>query len=777
MTQIHENQFPGHETADIGPYANDAYLSYAMAVVLERALPCVSDGQKPVQRRILHTMSDLRLTHTEKPVKCARIVGDALGKYHPHGDASVYDALVRQAQPFSLRYPLIAGQGNFGSRDGDSAAAMRYTEARLSTYAQLLLKELHAGTVDFKPNYDGAFEEPVLLPSRLPMLLLNGASGIAVGMASEIFPHNLGEVASAAMLLLDNPTCSDEEFFKSLPGPDFPSGGQLISSHEDIVSAYTSGRGTLRLRARWKIEELARGQWQVVVSELPYGESAAKFKMDIDKLSNPIPPAGKKQLTPKQLATKAATHEFLDRCLDESSKDEEVRIVIHPRTSKIDVNAMMDFLLANTCLESSVSLNFTVLDLEGRPRRMAVRTAVEQWITYRLATLRRRSAHELQQVQARAHLLEGRIKVTNALREVLEIIQTSDDPKTALIARLGLSDIQATDILDTRLRALSRIEGEKLQTEAAGADKRIQELNNLLNNESALKALMAEELMEDTAQFSDARRTLLKPDSKRVASTVAAVTKAVVDEPLTVILTKRFALKALKGHKLDLSQLALKNGDELMQAVETRSIWPFFMLSSDGRVFTLDSTLLPSGRMDPVPASTLVEMGTGVRPLQVFSAPESSKVLFTTEQGLGLTVKASNLVATRKAGKAFLDLGDGDAPLPPVTVPDTLAGHVAMGSSDGRMLVIELEEVKERPTGGKGVQLMTLKENEQTLRAALYVADLAKTCLVYTAEPGQPPAPWQFEESNWADYRGKRARSGKALPSRAVLTSVSYDFE
>lgn len=775
MTTTHENVFPGFEQATIDGFSSEAYLAYAYAVVQDRALPDIEDGMKPVQRRILFTMADIKLTHDAKPVKCARIVGDALGKYHPHGDASVYDALVRQAQDFTLRYPLILGQGNFGSRDGDGAAAMRYTEARLSPIAQLLLKEINGGTVDYKPNYDGAFEEPTLLPARLPMMLLNGSAGIAVGMACNIFSHNLGEVANAVSLLLETPDAADEALFEALPGPDFPSGGQLTSTPQEIAKAYSTGNGSLRLRARWKVEELARGQWQVVITELPYQVSTAQIMQELDKLSNPEPPDGKKQLLPKQATLKAATLEFVDSAKDESSSAEPIRLVIHPKTSKVDLNAMVDFLMANTSLESTVSLNLTALDINGKPGRMTLREVILQWIQFRLITIHRRSKTEHQKLTDRVHVLEGRLMVTNSTQKVIDIIQTSDDPKAALMAELGMSEIQATDVLDMRLRALNRLEGDKLKAEHSEASKRIAELNILLTDESALKKLMGEEVTADAKAYGDARRTLLKPESKKAASSTAAIAKAVVDEPLTVVLTKRFAIKAFKGHKVDLSAITLKNGDEVMTSIETRTPWPLFLLASDGRVFTLDAGLLPSGRMDPTSVTTMVELAAGVRPLSVFAAKPDEKLLFATEEGLGLTVKSTSLVSNRKSGKAFLDIAESDSVLQPVRVPNDLHGHVALGSSDGRMLVIPLEEVKERPSGGKGIQLMSLKEGEQQLATAAYVESLEPMCLVYAGD-GASPEVWQFGESNWQDFVGKRARAGKALPGKAVFRRVSYDF-
>lgn len=766
-----ENAFPGCEAAEVSAFAEDAYLAYALTVVKDRALVNVQDGMKPVQRRILYAMSNIKLDHEAKPVKCARIVGDALGKYHPHGDQSVYDALVRQAQDFTMRYPLVHGQGNFGSRDGDGAAAMRYTEAKLTPIAQLLLSELSEEVVRFRPNYDGAFTEPTLLPSRLPMLLLNGTMGIAVGMASDIYPHNLRELVDATVLLTKNPEASLADLLKVMPGPDFPTGGQLASSSAEIEQVYATGSGPLRLRARWTIEDLARGQWQIVINELPYRTSATAFLEELEELSNPKLPAGKKQLTPKQLALKATTLEFIDRVLDESSKDAPVRVVIHPRTSKVDPNALMEFLLASTCLETNISLNMTLLDLSGSPARFGLKDVIQQWITFRLETLTKRCNFEKRKASERAHILEGRIKARSSIQQVIRIIQEAEDPKQALMSELILSDIQAVDVLDMRLRSLNRLEAGKMEEECKSLYAEIARLDTILSSDANLRKLMVKEMEADAKAFGDERRTVIQPVVKK-AQAAAAIVRAAVDEPLTVVLTKHSLIKAFKGHGLDASQLQLKNGDEVLSIVETRTTQPLFMLDSTGRVFTVDTTLLPSGRMDPAPASTMVELSPGARMLHIFSANPAEKFLFATELGYGLVVDAKSLVANRKAGKAFLTLDGNDVPLQPTVVDAGLAGYLALGSSDGRMLVIDLAEVKERASGGKGVQLMTLKEGVQKLVAAVPLATLS---LPYTLEVVSPKglvSTLKYRENHWIEYLGKRARSGKALANKAVLRSI-----
>ena len=453
----------------LGHYAQRAYLEYALSVVKGRALPDVCDGQKPVQRRILYSMSRMGLGFSgntgAKPVKSARVVGDVLGRYHPHGDSAAYEALVRMAQDFAQRYPLIDGQGNFGSRDGDGAAAMRYTEARLAKITTLLLDEIDEGTVDFQPNYDGSTEEPKQLPARLPFALLNGASGIAVGMATEIPSHNLREVADACIALIKTPKLSDADLLALLPAPDYPGGGQIISSASDIADAYRTGRGSLKVRARWVIEDLARGQWQLVVNELPPGVSSQRVLEEIEELTNPKVKAGKKALSPEQNQLKATVLSVLDVVRDESSKDAAVRLVFEPKTRTIEQQELITTLLAHTSLETSSSINLTMVGIDGRPVQKSMRDMLTEWIEFRQATVLRRSQHRLNKVLDRIHILEGRQLVLLNIDEVIAIIRQSDEPKAALIQRFKLSDRQAEDILDIRLRQLARLEAIKIKQE------------------------------------------------------------------------------------------------------------------------------------------------------------------------------------------------------------------------------------------------------------------------------------------------------------------------
>ncbi|NBS48084.1 MAG: DNA topoisomerase IV subunit A, partial [Betaproteobacteria bacterium] len=494
----------------LAAYAQRAYLEYALSVVKGRALPDVCDGQKPVQRRILYSMARMGLGFSgnagAKPVKSARVVGDVLGRFHPHGDQAAYDALVRMAQDFSQRYPLIDGQGNFGSRDGDGAAAMRYTEARLSRITSLLLDEIDEGTVDFVANYDGSTEEPRQLPARLPFSLLNGASGIAVGLATEVPSHNLREVADACVALIKSPKLTDDELFALLPGPDFPGGGQIISAAADIAEAYRSGRGSLKVRARWKIEDLARGQWQLVVTELPPGVSAQRVLEEIEELTNPKVKAGKKSLSQEQTQLKATVLAVLDGVRDESSKDALVRIVFEPKTSRIEQQELITTLLAHTSLETSASINLTVVGLDGRPVQKSLRQMLEEWIAFRQTTIERRSRHRLDKVLDRIHVLEGRQLVLLNIDEVIAIIRASDEPKAALIARFALSERQAEDILEIRLRQLARLEAIRIEQELKALREEKDKLDEILGSPAALRRLMVKEIEADAKQFADARR-------------------------------------------------------------------------------------------------------------------------------------------------------------------------------------------------------------------------------------------------------------------------------
>ena len=491
-------------------YAERAYLEYAVSVVKGRALPDVCDGQKPVQRRILFAMHRMGLAPGAKPVKSARVVGDVLGRFHPHGDVAAYEALVRMAQDFSLRYPLVEGQGNFGSRDGDGAAAMRYTEARLTRHAQLLLEEIDEGTVDFVPNYDGSSEEPRQLPARLPIVLLNGASGIAVGLATEIPPHNLREIAAAAIRLIREPDASIDEILQIVPGPDFPGGARIISTPSEIREVYASGRGSIKMRGRHQFEELARGQWQLVFTELPHGVSAQKVLEEIEELTNPKVRAGRKALSPEQLQLRQTVLAVLDGVRDESGKDAPVRLVLEPRSSRIPQDELLRTLLAHTSLETGVAVNLVSIGKDGRPGQKSLLAMLQEWIQYRVETVTRRTRHRLSRVDDRMHILEGRRIVLLDIERVIRIIREADEPRAALIDAFGLSDRQAEDVLEIRLRQLARLEAIRIEQELAALARDKASLEALLASPQALRRQLIREVEADAKAFGDDRRTLIE---------------------------------------------------------------------------------------------------------------------------------------------------------------------------------------------------------------------------------------------------------------------------
>ena len=745
-------------------YAERAYLDYAISTIRSRALPDVSDGQKPVQRRILFAMHEMGLGPAAKPVKSARVVGDVLGKYHPHGDSAAYDAMVRMAQDFSLRYPLVDGQGNFGSRDGDGAAAMRYTEARLTQYARLLLDEIDQGTVEFVPNYDGSATEPELLPARLPMILLNGASGIAVAMATEIPSHNLVEVAQAAIALIRDPKLSHEALMQIMPGPDFPGGGQIISSSADLAEAYRSGRGSIRVRARYHIEELARGQWQLVVDELPHGVSSQKVLEEVEELSNPKVRSGKKALTPEQLQAKSQILNVMDAVRDESGREAAVRLVFEPKTSRIEQALLVNTLLACTSLETSVSINLVMLGQDKRPRQKTLTEILQEWIDFRLHTVRRRSAHRLGKVEDRIHILEGRQLVLLNIDEVIRIIRESDEPKPALMQAFGLTERQAEDILEIRLRQLARLEAIRIEQELKELFDERKKLQGLLGSEAMLKKAVIKEIEADIKTYGDDRRTLIEAAEK------AAVEARQVEEPVTVIISAKGWVRSRQGHGHDARQFNFKTGDELAGAYEVKTTDQLHALASNGRVYSIPVAGLPSARGDGVPVTSFVELEAGSQILHAFAASADAGVLLATEKGFGLTCVAGDWQSRMKAGKHFLTLEEGDVPLPPVLFDASRTDATVVCLSDGqgggdkgRVLAYPVSEVKTLHKGGRGVTLMGL-EKKETLRQVIVAAD---TGLVVTGTGRMAkPQSRTMSTREIAANTGTRGRKGKQLDPR-----------
>jgi topoisomerase-4 subunit A len=681
-------------------YIENAYLRYSLKTVRDRALAQVEDGMKPVQRRILYAMHKLGLVPTAKPVKAARVVGDVIGKYHPHGDTAVYDAMVRMAQSFTLRYPLVDGQGNFGSLDGDSPAAMRYTEARLSPLAELLLSELQQGAVDFIDNYDGSHTEPSRLPARLPILLLNGTMGVAVGMASSIPPHNLREVAAAAAVAVSRPTASDDELLAPITGPDFAGGGVLVATPEEVAKVYATGSGPLRVRAKFEYEELARGQWRLVVVELPPEVSPSKVLGQLDSLTAPVPPSGKKAITPQQAALRQTALDLMERAVDESSRH-GLRLVIYPRTSKVPRDALEQFLLANTSLESPFHCNFTWLRADGSPVTTGLAEILRDWATFRVAAVRKRTRSALDKLLARIHLLEGRALAFAKLEEVIRVIKESDDPSQALQAEFGLTEIQAKDILEMRLRQLSRLEGFAIEKETADARKEAARLEDLLASERAMRNLVTKEVEADAARYGDDRRTLRAPEAP--AKRRGAQVLPVKDEPATVMITDTLWVKLKPGH--DLATETFKKGHALRWQIPTSTAGHLVLLDEGGRAYSVPVRDLASGRSDGEPLSKHLDLTA--RPAYALSGAPESKLILAGKGGYGFITTVANLICRQRAGKQVLTLADGELPL----AAPVAGSEVAVVGSNGRMLVFPVAEVKELPRG-KGVKLIGLKRGE-----------------------------------------------------------------
>jgi topoisomerase-4 subunit A len=751
----------GSEGLTLAVYAERAYLDYAISVVKGRALPEVADGQKPVQRRILFSMSEMGLRSDAKPVKSARVVGDVLGKFHPHGDQSAYDALVRLAQSFSLRYPLIDGQGNFGSRDGDGAAAMRYTEARLTKIAtHLLLSEIDEGTVAFAPNYDGSFQEPKLLPARLPFVLLNGASGIAVGMATEIPSHNLREVATAAIALMKSPNMSSTDLLAILPGPDFPGGGQIISSASDIAQIYEGGRGSLKVRARWSVEELARGQWQIVVNELPPATSTQRVLQEIEELTNPKIKLGKKSLTPDQSNTKAAILNVLDCVRDESSKDAAVRLVFEPKSKNVEVNDFVNLLLAHTSLESNAPINLVMIGNDGRPRQKNLKDIISEWIAFRVATVTRRTEHRLSKVNARIHILEGRQIILLNIDKVIKIIRNSDEPKADLITAFKLSDRQAEDILEIRLRQLARLEAIKIEQELKELQTEKADLDGLLQSDSTLRKRIIKEIESDAKEFGDERRTLIQEDKRALAEA------KVIDEPVTVIVSQKGWVRVRQGHEHDAQQFSFKSGDALYATYECRTIDVMQGFGSDGRVYTVPVSELPGARGDGAPLTSFINLAAGSQMAAYYAGQLDDLVLISTRAGNGFLANVADMLTRNKAGKSFIGVDSkfsaGDAPLGASKVRPGMK-QVACLSESARLLVFPLDELKRLPTGGKGVILMGLDAKER-LASAIAVGPGGAT---YSgAGRAGKPTELSLDSKTLKSFAGNRARKGHYLEPR-----------
>ena len=736
-------------------FASRAYLEYAISVVKGRALPDVCDGMKPVQRRILYAMKRLGLNPDVKTVKSARVVGEVLGKYHPHGDSAAYDAMVRLAQDFTMRYPLVQGQGNFGSADGDGAAAMRYTEVRLSKYADLLLGELDKGTVKFIPNYDGTHKEPVLLPARLPVLLLNGSSGIAVGMATEIPSHNLTEVGEAAIEVIRNPEITTDELLEIVKGPDFPGGAQVISSASDIKNVYQSGYGNLQVRATYHFEELSRGQWQLVFDSVPYKVSVMKVMSELEALTNPKAPQGKKSLTAKQQQDKQLIMNVMSGMRDESSAEAPVRLVIDPKSKSIDREELVSTILSKTSLETSCKFNLVVIGIDGKPRQKGLKDILSEWVSFRLRTVRARSQTSLTEAEARIHTLEGRLIVLVDIEEVIRIIRGADDPKKELMTHFGLSDTQAEDILEIKLRQLASLDEVKLRKELEKLRNEAERLRGLLTDEKKLRREVTKEIRQDIDTYGDERRTLIE-EAKG-----ASIAKQVIDEPVTVIVSEKGFLRSRQGHGFDARAMNFKLGDKYRCSMECRSVDNLYILSNTGRIYSIPVSSLPSARGEGTHVSAFVQFQEGDVPFDYICGAPDTVLLFTSDAAMGFFCKMSDLSVRQRGGKSFFIL-DGAKPLP-VQVSTPLTGWIAALSSSGRLVVFTTDELRALSSGGKGTTIMALQDDEKLVAA---VPISPNGVVVVGKGRGGKIQELLVGPRSIEDYRTRRGRKGRFVEAK-----------
>ena len=737
MSGQDELNFEGIERLPLRTFTEKAYLEYSMYVILDRALPHVGDGLKPVQRRIVYAMSELGLAAASKHKKSARTVGDVIGKFHPHGDSACYEALVLMAQPFSYRYPLVDGQGNFGSPDDPkSFAAMRYTESKLTRYAEVLLSELGEGTVDWTPNFDGTLEEPALLPARLPNVLLNGATGIAVGMATDIPPHNLREVAAACVRLLEEPKATLAQLLEHVQGPDFPTGAEIITSRDDLAKIYETGNGTFRARARYEMED-----GEIVVTELPYQVSGSKVLEQIAA-----------QMRAKKLP-------MVEDLRDESDHEHPTRLIITPRSNRVDIEQVMAHLFATTDLERSYRVNMNVIARDGRPRVMGLRPLLEEWLAFRIDTVTRRLTHRLQKVEARLHILDGLLVAYLNLDEVIRIVRYEDEPKAALIARFALSEAQAEAILETKLRHLAKLEEMKIRGEQEKLAAERDELQKILASKARLKRLVRDEIIADAEKYGDDRRSKLV---ERAAAQAIAETELVASEPVTVVLSRSGWVRAAKGHDIDPRSLSYKTGDEFRAAARGRSTQQAVFLDSTGRAYSLPAHALPSARGQGEPLSGRLDPPDGATfPGVLIGDPEDRWVL-ASGAGYGFVVKLGELHSRNRAGKAILKVPEGSTVLAPVPVPAGDEVLLAAVNSDGRLLTFPVAELPELPRGKGnkifGIPAKKAATGEESLLAIAAVAPGQSLRIL----SGERHMGLSYREL--AEYRGERGQRGGVLP-------------
>jgi len=726
----------GVENKPLTAYAEKAYLNYAMYVIQDRALPHIGDGLKPVQRRIIYAMSQLSLSHTSKPKKSARTVGDTLGKYHPHGDSACYEAMVLMAQAFSFRYPIVDGHGNWGSPDDPkSFAAMRYTEARLAEYARVLLQELSLGAVDWIPTYDGSHDEPKVMPARLPNLLLNGVSGIAVGMATDMPPHNLNEVVRACIQLIDKPLSDLEDIMAFIQGPDYPTDAMIISPRADIQKAYESGHGSIRMRARYQLEGS-----DIVITALPHQVSGSKVQ---------------EQVAAQMLAKKLP---MVDNIQDESDHENPTRLVIYPRAS-IDVEQLMLHLFASTDLERSYRVNFNVIGLDGRPQVKNLLTILNEWLVFRTDMVRKRTQHRLQNILDALHILEGKLIAFLNIDEVIAIIRREDEPKPVLMARFGLSDIQAESILNLKLRHLAKLEEMKIKAEQAELEKERSELERLLSSPQRMKTLIKKELREDAKKYGDERRSEL---SRVQAANIIDQASLIPSEAVSVILSEKGWIRAAKGHDIDPTTLSYKSGDQFLACVKTKSNQHVAVLDSSGRAYALVAHSLPSARGQGEPLTGRLSPPPGTTFVALLSIESSITYLFFSSAGYGFCSKANSLLTKNKAGKALLSVPSGAKVMQPLIIPAETTLQVAIATNEGRLLIFPLADLPEL-SKGKGNKMISIPASRvasgEEYVTAMTLLRPEDALMVYAGKRHT-----MIRASDQIHYQGERGRRGNKLP-------------
>ena len=725
------------EQTPLQDYAEKAYLDYSMYVILDRALPNIGDGLKPVQRRIIYAMSELGLKSTAKYKKSARTVGDVIGKFHPHGDSAAYEAMVLMAQPFSYRYPLVDGQGNWGAQDDPkSFAAMRYTESKLAKFSDILLGELGLGTVDWKPNFDGTLDEPIVMPARAPHVLLNGITGIAVGMATDIPPHNLRELIGACVHLLDEPKATLEDLCQYVKGPDYPTESEIITTHEDILKIYETGRGSLKMRAVWHKED-----GDIILTALPHQTSGAKILEQIAA-----------QMNAKKLPMVADLR-------DESDHEHPTRLVIVPKSNRVDLEILMNHLFVTTDLEKSYRVNMNMIGINGRPEVKSLKSILSEWLTFRLETVKRRIAYRLDKVEKRLHLLDGLLIAFLNIDEVIQIVRSEDEPKAVLIQRFDLSDIQSEYVLDTKLRQLARLEEFKIRGEQEELTKEQEGLEKILGSAQRLRTLVKKELLEVAEEFGDKRRS---PLVERVEAKAFSEADLVISEPVTIILSDKGWIRSAKGHDLDPLSLNYREGDNFLCEAKGRSNQNVILLDSEGRTYSIPAHSLPSARGHGEPVTGRLNATSGATFNGLIMGEDSQHLLLATDAGYGFVAKLEDLHTKNRSGKSTISVPRGGKVLAPTLVSNIHQSLVVVVSNEGRMLIFPLEELPQLARG-KGNKLINIPssrlQSREEFMVAVTVVDQQQTLLVFSGKRYL-----SLKLSDLEHYRGERGRRGNKLP-------------